>query len=63
MCVEALHLKNYRVFRHILMKDIPALAVFVGAGGTGKPTLFDVLGFLRGALLHDVWWPGMRTER
>lgn len=35
------------------MKDLPGFAVFVGANGTGKTTLFDVIGFLRDALKNN----------
>jgi len=33
---------------------LPALAVFVGANGTGKTTLFDVFGFLSDSLKNNV---------
>ena len=33
---------------------MPTLSVFVGANGSGKTTLFDVFGFLRDALVHNV---------
>jgi predicted ATPase len=42
------------VFRNVDIQDIPSLAFFVGANGTGKSTLFDVFGFLRDALLENV---------
>ena len=36
------------------MNDLPELAIFVGANGTGKSTLFDVFGFLSDALKNNV---------
>jgi predicted ATPase len=36
------------------MKDIPSFCVIVGANGTGKSTIFSVLGFLRDAMTSNV---------
>ena len=36
------------------MRDIPRLAILVGANGTGKSTLFSVFGFLRDAMNTNV---------
>ena len=36
------------------MRDIPRLAILVGANGTGKSTLFSVFGFLRDAMSTNV---------
>ena len=36
------------------MRDIPRLAILVGANGTGKSTLFSVFGFLRDAMTTNV---------
>lgn len=36
------------------MRDIPRFAVFVGANGTGKSTLFSLFGFLRAAMTSNV---------
>ncbi len=54
MKLEYLRLKNFRAFRHVEMKDIPRLAIVVGANGTGKSTLFQVFGFLRDAMRDNV---------
>lgn len=54
MRIESLHVKNFRVFRDILLSDLPNMCVFLGANGTGKTTLFDVFGFLKDALTHNV---------
>ena len=42
MKIEQLRLKNFRVFKELHINDLPNMAVFVGANGTGKSTLFDV---------------------
>jgi predicted ATPase len=54
MKIEAIRLKNFRAFRDVEIKDIPAMCVFVGANGTGKSTLFSVFGFLKDALTENV---------
>jgi len=36
------------------MRDIPRLAILIGANGTGKSTLFSVFGFLRDAMNTNV---------
>ena len=54
MQIEYLRLKNFRAFRDVEMRDIPRLAVLVGANGTGKSTLFSVFGFLRDAMQANV---------
>ncbi len=54
MRITSLRVRNYRVFRDLQLVDLPPLAVFVGANGTGKSTLFDVFAFLRDALRDNV---------
>ena len=54
MRIEQLRIRNFRVFRDVTLSHIPPLAVFVGANGTGKSTLFDVFGFLRDSLRDNV---------
>ncbi|MCD4727129.1 MAG: AAA family ATPase [Pirellulales bacterium] len=60
MRIESIEIKNYRVFRHTRIGDanscpLPNLSVFVGANGSGKTTLFDVFGFLRDALIGNIY--------
>jgi predicted ATPase len=50
MKIEALRVKNFKAFKEIRLTNLPA----IGANGTGKTTLFDVFGFLRGALQDNV---------
>jgi len=54
MKIEQLRVRNFRVFQNITLVNLPQFAVFVGANGTGKSTLFDVFGFLRDALQDNV---------
>jgi predicted ATPase len=54
MRIEAISIKNFRALRHVVLTDLPAMSVFVGANGSGKSTLFDVFGFLHDALVHNV---------
>ena len=48
--IESISLKNFKAFKEVEMKDIPPFCVIVGANGTGKSTIFNVLGFLRDAM-------------
>lgn len=54
MKIESLRIKNYKVFRDITIRDLPNMAVFLGANGSGKSTLFDVFGFLHDALTDNI---------
>lgn len=54
MKIEYIRLRNFRAFRDVTLKDIPAFCVLVGANGTGKSTLFAVFGFLRDAMSTNV---------
>lgn len=54
MHIEAIRLKNFKVFRDVHIQDIPKLSVIVGANGSGKTTLFEVFGFLGDCLSNNV---------
>ncbi len=54
MKIEQIHLKNFRAFKDVFMKDIPKFAVIIGSNGSGKSTLFSVFGFLRDAMTSNV---------
>ena len=54
MKIETIRLKNFKSFKELELTDLPSLAVFIGANGTGKSTLFDVFGFLSDALTNNV---------
>ncbi|WP_250629887.1 AAA family ATPase [Rhodoflexus caldus] len=54
MRIESIRIKNYKVFKDVELNDLPELAVFVGANGVGKTTLFDVFGFLSDALKNNI---------
>ena len=44
--IEGLTIKNYRALKHLQLKNITPLTVFLGPNGSGKSTLFDVFAFL-----------------
>jgi len=54
MKIEQLKIKRFRVFKDVEIKNLPKMAVFVGANGAGKSTLFNVFGFLGDALKNNV---------
>lgn len=54
MRIESLRLKNFKAFQNAEIRNLPGMCVFVGANGAGKTTLFDVFGFLKDALQHNV---------
>jgi len=54
MRIESIRLKNFKAFRDIYLRDVPAFFVVVGANGSGKSTLFDVFGFLHDCLKGNV---------
>ena len=54
MRIEAIELRNYRLFRTAKLMKLPPLAIVVGANGAGKSTLFDALSLLKEALTQNV---------
>ncbi|MDP8267083.1 MAG: AAA family ATPase [Candidatus Tenebribacter davisii] len=54
MRIEEIRLQNYKCYKELKVTNIPAMAVFVGANGTGKSTLFDVFGFLKHCLTFNI---------
>lgn len=54
MQIEAIEIRNYRLFRDAKLTDLPRLTIVVGANGAGKSTLFDVFSFLKEALTQNV---------
>ncbi|WP_231583829.1 AAA family ATPase [Desulfovibrio sp. TomC] len=54
MKIEAITLKNFKIFKDVTIRDLPRFCVVVGANGSGKTTLFDVFGFLHDALKGNV---------
>ena len=54
MRIETLRLKNYKLFRDVEIRNLPAMCVFVGANGAGKTTLFDAFGFLKDSLQNNI---------
>lgn len=54
MQIEAIRLKNFRIFQDVALRDIPRLCVLVEANGTGKSNLFSVFAFLRDAMTTNL---------
>lgn len=54
MQIESIELKNYRLFRDAVLRDLPRFSIVVGANGSGKTTLFDAFSFLKDALTQNV---------
>ena len=54
MSINAILIKNYRVFRNAQFLGLSPLSVVIGANGTGKSTLFDIFSFLKDALASNV---------
>jgi predicted ATPase len=54
MKIEKIRLKNFKAFQDVEISGIPDFCVIVGANGVGKSTLFDVFGFLKDCLTHNV---------
>lgn len=54
MKIEQMSIKNYKVFKDAHFKDIGNMCILVGANGSGKTTFFDIFGFLKDALTHNV---------
>jgi len=54
MLIESIEIKNYRMFKHAAMQDLPRFATVVGENGSGKSSLFDVFSFMKDALQLNV---------
>lgn len=54
MQINSIKIRNFRLFRHAELKDMPRLSIVVGANGSGKSTLFDVFSFLKDALSQNI---------
>lgn len=54
MRIEKIKIENYKVYQNTEIRDLSNFAVFLGANGVGKSTLFDVFGFLSDALKSNV---------
>ena len=54
MRISAIKIQNFKTLQNIEINELPSLAVFVGANGVGKTTLFLVFGFLKDCLTLNV---------
>mgnify|MGYP003824403645 CR=1 FL=1 len=52
--IESIRIKNFKILKDVSLKNIPGMAVFLGANGAGKSTFFDVFGFLHDCLTDNV---------
>ena len=52
--IETLRLVNFKSLQDVTIKNIPRFAIFVGANGVGKTTLFTVFAFLKECLISNV---------
>ena len=54
MIIEEIRIQNFKALKDVHLKNLPAMAVFIGENGSGKSTLFHVFSFLRDCLRKDV---------
>jgi predicted ATPase len=54
MIIEEIRIQNFKALKNVHLKNLPAMAVFVGKNGTGKTTLFHVFSFLKACLTTNV---------
>jgi len=54
MKIESIKLSNFKAFRQIEMRNIPAFCIVVGANGSGKSTLFKLFAFLKDAFTSNI---------
>lgn len=52
--IESIRTKNFKILKDATIRNIPAMAVFLGANGSGKSTFFDIFGFLHDCLTDNV---------
>ena len=50
MKISSIRVQNFKALQDVQITDVPPLAVFIGANGTGKTTLFHIFGFLKDCL-------------
>lgn len=54
MRIQTLRINNFKVYRELVLENLPSCCVFVGKNGTGKTTLFRVFAFLKECLASNV---------
>ena len=54
MKISSIRVQNFKALQEVQITDLPPLAVFIGANGTGKTTLFHIFGFLKDCLTLNV---------
>ena len=54
MKISSIRIQNFKALQDVQITDVPPFAVFIGANGTGKTTLFHIFGFLKDCLTLNV---------
>lgn len=54
MRIESIKIENFKALKSVTISKLPNMCVFLGANGSGKSTLFDVFGFMKDCLVHNV---------
>ena len=54
MRIATIHIKNFRLFQNVTIKNLQNMTVLLGANGSGKSTFFDLFSFLQDALENNV---------
>lgn len=54
MKIEQINIRNFKIFKNTEFKNLGEMCVIVGANGAGKSTFFDIFGFLKDSLTHNV---------
>lgn len=52
--VEAIRVKNFKLYKNLNLKNLQRLNVFLGANGSGKTTFFKIFSFLATCLKENV---------
>ena len=54
MKIKEIKIKNYKVLKDVTLSNLSNMAVFLGANGSGKSTIFDVFSFIYDSLNTNV---------
>ena len=54
MKIEKIEIHNFKTFKNAKFEKLGKMCVIVGPNGSGKTTFFDVFGFLKDSLTHNV---------
>jgi predicted ATPase len=54
MKIERIEINNFKTFQNAIFNKLGQMCVIVGPNGSGKTSFFDVFGFLKDSLIHNV---------